>query len=186
MGIFEILFIAVGLSMDAFAVSICLGLSCHNGINLKKLLMPAFYFGLFQAIMPLLGYFCGKKFLGFISEYDHWAAFILLFLIGLNMIKESRECPSDAAKADFSHKALFILAIATSIDAFAIGLTFGFLRAKILFCVVIIGFVTFLFSLFGVKIGQIFGLKYKSSAELFGGVILILIGAKVLLEHILG
>lgn len=186
MSIFEVLFIAIGLSMDAFAVSICLGLSSGNSSDFKKMFLPGIYFGLFQALMPVFGYFLGKRFLTFISNYDHWAAFILLGLIGANMIKESRECPDDAAKTDFKHKTLLVLAVATSIDAFAVGLTFGFLNVNILFCAIMIGLVTFLFSILGFWAGKVFSSKYKSSAELFGGVILILIGLKVLLEHILG
>ena len=208
MGIVAVFLIAIGLSMDAFAASICLGLSCQKmpvegnneasfgnlcwavlkkSCSLKDFLLPGLYFGFFQAVMPLIGYFLGKCFYGLIKDYDHWLAFILLFLIGFNMIKESRECTPDAdIKPDFSNKRLFILAVATSIDALAVGVTFAFFDADILLPCLIIGATTFFVSVFGVKIGQIFGARFKSGAELFGGVILILIGVKILFEHILG
>ena len=184
--IFSVFLSGVSLAMDAFAVSICDGM-IYRQLNKRKAVFMPLTFGLFQAVMPLIGYFLGKCFYGLIKDYDHWLAFILLFLIGFNMIKESRECTPDAdIKPDFSNKRLFILAVATSIDALAVGVTFAFFEADILLPCLIIGATTFFVSVFGVKIGQIFGARFKSGAELFGGVILILIGVKILFEHILG
>ncbi len=182
MGTGELFVIAVALSMDAFAVSICKGLSVEK-LRLKHAAVSGLYFGGFQALMPLIGFFLGKQFAHLITSVDHWIAFILLALIGINMIKESR---SDAEELDssFSFKTMFPLAIATSIDALAVGVTFAFLNVNIWFAVGFIGVITFAFSAAGVKIGQLFGARFKSKAELFGGIVLILIGIKILLEHL--
>ena len=183
MGIFELFVLAIGLSMDAFAVSICKGLSVQK-LELKHMLVVGAYFGGFQALMPAIGYVLGSQFEHLIVSIDHWIAFVLLLFIGGNMIKESRENDVDDLDDDFGFKTMILLAIATSIDALAVGITFAFLRVDIMAAVVFIGCITFICSAFGVKIGNVFGVKYKSKAELAGGVILILIGTKILLEHL--
>jgi putative Mn2+ efflux pump MntP len=179
----EIFLIAVGLSMDAFAVSVTLGISAKTP-KLKQMVVPGAYFGFFQALMPLTGYFAGTYFAGRIQSLDHWIAFILLAFIGGKMVTESfsRE---NKEKADYSFTAMLILSLATSIDALAIGVTFAFLKANIIKAIVIISITTFIISMGGVKIGAIFGTKFKSKAELAGGLILIIIGLKVLAEHTL-
>lgn len=188
MGIAELFVLAVGLSMDAFAVSVCKGLSLGE-INKKHMITAGVWFGGFQALMPLIGYFLGNVFADKIIRYDHWIAFILLGLIGVNMIKEALEtksdevCP-DCSDASMSASSMFFLAVATSIDALAVGVTFAFLDVAIVPAVSFIGIITFVCSAAGIKIGSIFGTKYKSKAELFGGVILVLIGLKILLEGI--
>lgn len=181
MSFFEILMIGVGLSMDAFAVSICKGLSVGK-IKLKHMLSAGLWFGGFQALMPLIGYLLGTSFEKYVSAVDHWIAFILLVLIGANMIKESRE--EEKQNDSFSFKTMLMLAVATSIDALAIGITFAFLQVNIVSSVIIIGITTFVFSVAGIKIGSIFGTKYKSKAEILGGLVLIGIGIKILLEHL--
>lgn len=182
MGILELFLIAVGLSMDAFAVSICKGLSVQR-LKLKHALLAGAYFGGFQALMPTIGYLLGTQFEHLIVSIDHWIAFALLVFIGGNMIKESREEDEDLDD-DFSVKAMLILAIATSIDALAMGVTFAFLRVDIVAAVLFIGCITFVCSSIGVKIGHVFGVRFKAKAELAGGVILILMGFKILLEHL--
>lgn len=187
MSLLELLIIAIGLSMDAFAVSIGKGLSLQK-IRLSHALKVGLWFGGFQALMPLIGYLLGSTFAEIVSAYDHWVAFILLALIGGNMIKESLEKDDDCkcnkkGKDGFGFATMFTLAVATSIDALAIGVTFAFFKVAIIPAIITIGITTFLFSIAGLKIGNIFGCKYKSQAELFGGVILILIGLKILLEH---
>ena len=186
MGLLELLIIAVGLSMDAFAVSISKGLSLKS-IRLEHALKVGLWFGGFQALMPLIGYLLGSTFAEAVSAFDHWVAFILLALIGGNMIKESfdkDECDCEEKGGyGFGYKTMFTLAVATSIDALAVGVTFSFLCVKIIPAIILIGSVTFLFSVAGLKIGNIFGCKYKSHAELAGGIILILIGIKILIEH---
>lgn len=185
MNLFELLAIAVGLSMDAFAVAICKGLSMPR-LSVKNSVIVGLYFGIFQAGMPLFGYFLGVQFKDKIEVIDHWIAFVLLGLIGLNMIKESREreaCPADST-LDF--KNMCVLAIATSIDALAVGVTFAFLHADIIVAVSTIGVTTFLISVAGVGIGHVFGSRYKARAELMGGIILIGMGVKILAEHLLG
>lgn len=183
MEIAELLIIAVGVSMDAFAVSICKGLSVQN-IRPKHAMITAAWFGGFQALMPLLGYFLGVSFAGFVTSVDHWIAFILLGIIGGNMIKESfhreENCCVDP---DFSFKTMLGMAIATSIDALAIGVTFAFLGVNIWSAVLFIGLTTALFSATGVYIGNIFGSRYKSKAEFAGGFILVVMGVKILLDH---
>lgn len=184
MGLWELFVIAVGLSMDAFAVSICKGLSVGK-IKIKHLLTAGIYFGGFQALMPAIGYLLGTRFQHLITSVDHWIAFVLLGIIGANMIKESREsCDCSEMDADFGFKVMIPLAVATSIDALAVGVTFAFLQVQIVPAVLFIGTITFLLSAAGVKIGNVFGLKYKSKSELFGGVVLILMGTKILLEHL--
>lgn len=183
MGLVELFMIAVGLSMDAFAVSICKGLSLGK-IKFKHMCIAGLWFGGFQALMPAIGYFLGSFFADMVSKYAHWVAFILLAIIGGNMIKESFEknecdCCGDAA---MDAKTMFIMAIATSIDAMAVGVSFAFLKVSIITAVTFIGAVTFICSGLGVKIGSIFGSKYKSKAELAGGIVLILMGTKTLLE----
>ena len=188
MGFLELFLIAVGLSMDAFAVAVCTGLSMQQR-SLKKSMIVGLYFGSFQAVMPLIGYFLGSQFADKIVELDHWVAFILLAFIGARMIKESFEkdnidcidCIEEEVSLDF--KTMFPLAVATSIDALAVGISFAFLSVRILPAVTFIGVTTFLLSMLGVRIGNAFGARFEKKAELLGGVILILIGLKILLEH---
>ena len=182
MNILELFILAVGLSMDAFAVSICKGLSLGK-IQKKHMAIAGAWFGGFQALMPLIGYFAGRFFAEKLTQYDHWVAFILLLFIGGSMIKESL-CEEEESNDAMDIKTMFLLAVATSIDALAVGVTFAFLKVAIIPAVVFIGVVTFVCSAIGIKIGSIFGTKYKSKAELCGGIILILIGLKILLEGI--
>lgn len=181
MSIWELALLAVGLSMDAFAVSICKGLSTR-GVTWKHSVLCGLYFGGFQALMPVLGYLLGRQFSSLITGIDHWIAFLLLGLIGGNMILESRG-QSEQLNSSFSPRTMLPLAIATSIDALAVGVTFAFLQVEIVPAVSLIGAITFLFGAAGVKIGSVFGLKFKSKAELAGGIVLILMGLKILLEH---
>lgn len=183
MSLFELFILAVGLSMDAFAVSICKGLSVGE-LKPKHALICGLYFGGFQALMPFLGWLLGIQFQSFITSVDHWIAFILLGIIGLNMIKESRSQEEECPDASFGPKAMLPLAVATSIDALAVGVTFAFLDVQIAPAVSFIGVITFLLSAVGVKIGNVFGLKYKSKAELFGGIVLVAMGLKILIEHL--
>lgn len=183
MGFIEILLIGVGLSMDAFAVSICKGLSTRK-LEFKHALICGGYFGFFQGLMPLIGYVLGVQFKDKIESIDHWIAFILLALIGINMIKEAFGEEDEECNPDFSFKAMLPLAIATSIDALAVGVTFAFLNVNIFSAIIIIAITTFLISMIGVKIGHVFGSRYKSKAETVGGIILILMGIKILLEHL--
>ncbi|MCI8769182.1 manganese efflux pump MntP family protein [Schaedlerella sp.] len=180
MGIFELFVLAVGLSMDAFAVSVCKGLSLGR-IRRKHMYIAGAWFGGFQALMPLIGYYLGRFFADAITEYDHWIAFILLIIIGGKMVKESFD-KEEQMDGSMSARSMLLLAVATSIDALAVGVTFAFLKVSIIPAVSFIGVVTFVCSAVGVKIGSIFGTKYRSRAELCGGIILILIGAKILLE----
>ncbi len=183
MTILELFILAVGLSMDAFAVAVCKGLAIGK-INMKHALIVGLWFGGFQALMPLVGYLLGSSFAEYIAAVDHWIAMILLALIGVNMVRESRDKDPEHADPSLGFKTMLVMAVATSIDALAVGVTFAFLEVRILPAVSFIGVVTFLLSALGVKIGSIFGTKYKSKAELTGGVILILIGLKILLEHL--
>ena len=185
MSLFENFLIAVGLSMDAFAVAVCKGLSMRK-ITLQKALIVGLYFGIFQSVMPLIGYFLGRQFAGLITAYDHWVTFVLLALIGLNMIGESREKNEEEEKTDasLSPRSMLPLAIATSIDALAVGISFAFLKVEIVPAVSFIGVITLILSMVGVKIGNVFGARYKSRAELAGGLVLILLGTKILLEHL--
>ncbi len=183
MGIWELFVLAVGLSMDAFAVSICKGLSLGK-IKAKHMCIAGIWFGGFQALMPLIGYFLGSLFADMITKYDHWIAFILLIFIGGNMIKEALG-DEENVDASMDVKSMFLLAVATSIDALAVGVTFAFLKVAIVPAVSFIGIVTFICSAAGVKIGSIFGTKYSKKAEFFGGVVLILIGIKILVEGLI-
>lgn len=185
MSLIELFLIAVGLSMDAFAVSVCKGLATRK-ISAKHLLTVGLWFGGFQALMPAIGYFLGSAFESYITSFDHWVAFVLLGFIGGNMIHESlsKDC-NDSANDCFSIKTMFIMAVATSIDALAVGITFALLPdVNITAAVLFIGAITFVLSGIGLKVGNIFGLKYKAKAEFAGGLILILIGIKILLEHL--
>lgn len=185
MSLLEIVLIGVGLSMDAFAVSICKGLAVKK-LYIKQAFIVGLYFGGFQALMPLIGYGLGVSFCNQIENYDHWVAFILLVLIGINMIREGCGGCEEGEECCpiFSLKAMLVLAIATSIDALAVGVTFAFLGINIFIAIAVIGITTFVISIAGVKIGNVFGARYKSKAEIVGGVILILIGVKILLEHL--
>ena len=182
MSILDLFILAVGLSMDAFAVSVCKGLSLGK-IKPKHMCIAGAWFGGFQALMPLIGYFLGSFFAEMIAKYDHWVAFVLLAIIGGNMIKESFD-KDEKVDSSMDVKSMLLLAIATSIDALAVGVTFAFLQVQIVPAVSFIGVITFIFSAVGVKIGSLFGTKYKSKAELFGGIVLVLIGIKILLEGI--
>lgn len=183
MDLFSLFTIAVGLSMDAFAVSICKGLAMQK-ISFKKALVVGLWFGGFQALMPFTGYLLGVQFESKISAIDHWIAFVLLVLIGGNMIRESCSKEEDKEDASLDFKTMLLLAVATSIDALAVGVTFAFLKVSILPAVSLIGCTTLLISMLGVRIGHVFGTRYKNKAELAGGIILILIGCKILLEHL--
>lgn len=184
MGIIELLLLSVGLAMDAFAVSICKGISMKR-MNWRKALTIGMYFGGFQALMPVIGYFLGTAFESIITNIDHWVAFILLGIIGGNMIKEAFEDESENCNDDVGFKTMIMLAIATSIDALAVGITFAFLKVNLIAAISMIGVITFVLSVIGTKIGNRFGDKYESKAELVGGVILVLLGIKILLEHLL-
>lgn len=188
MGLLELILIAIGLAMDAFAVSICKGLNMRK-MNYKQAGIIALFFGSFQAIMPLIGWFLGKQFESYITSIDHWIAFLLLAFIGVNMIREAlgdeeEDDETDGDKDRLDIRELFMLAVATSIDALAVGITFAFLKVNILPAVTIIGIITFVISFAGVGIGHQFGRKYEKRAELAGGIILICIGLKILLEHL--
>lgn len=183
MGLFELFVLAVGLSMDAFAVSVCKGLAMPK-ISFKTAATAGIWFGGFQALMPAIGYLLGYQFRDRITAIDHWIAFILLGIIGSNMIKEACSKDEECENACLSVRTMFPLAVATSIDALAVGITFAFLEVHIIAAVSFIGATTFIISAVGVRIGNIFGTKYKSKAELAGGVILILLGLKILLEHL--
>ena len=184
MGILELLILAIGLSMDAFAVSVCKGLAMKK-LEFKNMAIVGLWFGGFQALMPTIGYFLGVQFKNQITAIDHWIAFVLLGIIGANMIKEA--CSKDdeeEVKANLDVKTMFMLAIATSIDALAVGITFAFLSVNLVHAVTFIGITTFILSAVGVGIRNIFGTKYKAKAEIAGGIILILLGIKILLEHL--
>ena len=184
MGFLELLIIAVGVSMDAFAVSVCKGLAVSR-VRPRHALKTGLWFGGFQALMPVIGYFLGVSFADLVSSVDHWIAFVLLAIIGGNMVKESfeeEECCT-SADSDFFFRVMLAMAIATSIDALAIGVSFAFLGSNIWTAVLCIGLVTGAFSAAGVYVGNIFGRKYKSKAEFAGGAILIAMGLKILLEH---
>ena len=185
MGLIELILIGLGLSMDAFAVSLCKGMSMDK-LNTRHAAIIALFFGGFQAVMPFLGWLLGKQFESYITRVDHWVAFVLLALIGGKMIYEvfhKDRCPAkEANKLDI--KELFVLAVATSIDALAVGISFAFLRVSIAPAVSLIGIITFAVTFAGVFIGHKTGTKLKSKAELVGGIVLILIGMKILLEHL--
>jgi len=205
MNLIELFILAVGLSMDAFAVAICAGLTMKK-VSVKKSLIVGLYFGVFQAVMPIIGYMVATLFADQIIGYDHWIAFVLLCFLGAKMIVESfkkegctdRECPDgmcsdracpggkrpDNKEASLKPAQMLPLALATSIDALAVGVSFAFLRVSIIPAVSFIGITTLAISMVGVKIGNIFGTKFKSKAEFAGGIILVLIGVKILLEHL--
>lgn len=182
MGLLELFIVAVGLAMDAFAVSICKGLSLGK-IKMKHMAIAGLWFGGFQALMPAIGYFVGSLFADRIEAVDHWIAFVLLAIIGVSMIKEASQ-EEDEMDACMDPKCMFVLSVATSIDALAVGVSFAFLRVSIVWSVIFIGVITFMLSAIGVKIGCVFGAKYKSKAEIAGGIVLIIIGVKILLEHL--
>lgn len=183
MGAIEILLISIGLAMDAFAVSVCKGLAMKK-MSWKKAIIIGLYFGIFQAVMPVIGYFLGTTFERFITYVDHWVAFILLVGIGINMVKEAFDKESENRNDNVDMKTMLVLSIATSIDALAIGITFACLKIHIVMPVITIGLITFIISVIGVKIGNRFGDKYGKKAGIMGGVILILLGIKILLEHL--
>ena len=183
MDLFTLFTLAVGLSMDAFAVSICKGLSMEK-LSIKNMAVVGLWFVGFQALMPVIGYLLGVQFKDKITAIDHWIAFILLGFIGVNMIRESLDKEESCPVAGVDAKTMFPLAVATSIDALAVGITFAFLDVAIVPAASFIGIVTFVCSVFGVKAGNVFGMKYKSKAELAGGIILVLLGLKILLEHL--
>lgn len=192
MGIVELLMIGIGLSMDAFAAAVCKGL-CMKRFKYKNGFVIALFFGGFQAFMPFVGWSLGKQFEASITGIDHWIAFILLGIIGGNMLKEGLNketpedemvCPVDGRDNELNIKELAVMAVATSIDALAVGVTFAFLKVSILPAITVIGFTTYILSFVGVFVGNYFGAKYKKKAEMAGGIILILIGAKILVEHL--
>ncbi len=183
MSVLELFLLAVGLSMDAFAVSVCKGLAVRK-LKTRHMLLCGAWFGIFQALMPLIGYFLFVAIKDYIEGVDHWIAFILLAFLGGKMLKESFSKCEECVEASFGFKTMFIMAIATSIDALAAGITLVLPGVNIFLAVLFIGVVTFLLSSIGVKIGNHFGAKYKNKAEFAGGVILILIGLKILLEHL--
>ena len=178
----ELFLLAVGLAMDAFAVSVCKGLALPR-IDMKKALAAGLWFGGFQALMPLLGYLLGSRFASYIADFDHWIAFVLLALIGGNMIRESFG-DEEEADVSFGLRDMLPLALATSIDALAVGLTFAFLSVRVLPAVTLIGVGTLVISMAGVKLGNLFGARFRGKAEFAGGLILILLGVKILLEHL--
>ena len=183
MGIVELVILSIGLAMDAFAVAICKGLSIVK-MSWKNAIIVGLYFGIFQAIMPIFGYILGIRFQNYITNIDHWIAFVLLATIGINMIKEALSTEKEEENDSLKFKDMLILSIATSIDALAIGITFAFLNVNIVLSASLIGIITFLISMLGVKIGNVFGRKYEKKAQLTGGIILILLGIKILLEHL--
>lgn len=182
MSIIEVLILSFGLAMDAFAVSICQGLAIKDK-PIQHGIISGFYFGGFQALMPLIGYLLGSRFSHFISSVDHWIAFVLLSIIGGKMVKESRES-DDCPLADYTPKGMVPLAIATSIDALVIGITLAFLQVNLFLSVSLIGVITFCMCVIAVSIGHRFGSAIKSKSELLGGLILIAIGIKILVEHL--
>ena len=186
MSFLELFLIGIGLSMDAFAVSVCKGLGMER-INKRDTLLLGVFFGGFQALMPSIGYFLGSQFASYIERYDHWIAFVLLAFIGANMVRESRAKDEEEESGEYRplrYRELTLLAVATSIDALAVGVTFAFLGVRIVSAAALIGCTTFVISIAGVWVGNLFGARYKSRAELTGGVILILIGVKILAEHL--
>lgn len=184
MSLTELFILAVGLAMDAFAVSVCKGLAMAR-CTVKKSMVCGAWFGGFQALMPALGYLLGYQFRSYITAVDHWIAFVLLGLIGLSMIREALSKDEEPENDSLDVKTMFLLAVATSIDALVVGITFAFLPdTNIVAAVSFIGIITFIISSAGVKIGNVFGAKYRSRAELAGGIILIILGTRVLLDHI--
>ena len=183
MGIAETMILAVGLSMDAFAVSICKGLALPK-VTARSAAVVGAWFGAFQGLMPLLGYFLGTSFQRYITAFDHWIAFVLLAIIGGKMVAEAFEPEEGPPDGSLAPGKMLVLAVATSIDALALGITLALLQVEIALPVVLIACTTFVLSFLGVRLGNVFGLRYKSKAELVGGVVLILLGVKILLEHL--
>ena len=183
MSLLSLFIIAIGLAMDAFAVSICKGLAMQK-VSFKKAGIVGLWFGGFQALMPFVGYLLGSQFEQYITAFDHWIAFALLLLIGGSMIREALSKQEECANASLDIKSMLLLAVATSIDALGVGVTFAFLQVEIIPAIAFIGVITFVLSTLGVKVGNVFGVKYKSKAELAGGVILILMGFQILFEHL--
>lgn len=193
MGLFELILLAAGLAMDAFAVAMCKGLALQKA-NVRQMSLVGAWFGGFQALMPAIGYFLGRSFYIYIEKFDHWIAFALLFIIGANMLREVIEekrsqkcgckCECENESADLSAKTMLVMAIATSIDALAVGISLAMANANIFVAAILIGAITFALSATGVKLGSVFGARFKSKAEIFGGVVLILLGVKILLEHL--
>lgn len=183
MGTIELICLSLGLAMDAFAVSICKGIAMKKH-DWKKACIIGLYFGGFQALMPVIGYFCGNTLESIVTSVDHWIAFILLGIIGGKMIKDSLSQHCESYDDNICFKTMIILAIATSVDALAIGITFAFLNVNLIFAIILIGIISFLLSMFGTKIGNHFGDRFQKKAELIGGTILILLGTKILLEHL--
>lgn len=183
MGFWELLLLAVGLSMDAFAVSVCKGLAMKQ-LTWRSILIPGLWFGGFQGLMPFLGWLLGSRFTIYITSVDHWIAFFLLGILGVNMLREAKSGQDEEADASLGFRTMLAMAVATSIDALAVGITFAFLAVNILWAVSFIALVTFVLSGVGVKIGSVFGTRFKAKAEALGGCILILLGVKILLEHL--
>ena len=183
MDFLTLVLISVGLAMDAFAVSICKGLAIKRP-DARVLFVIGLWFGGFQFLMPVIGYCLGSTFYDYISDYDHWIAFLLLSAIGLNMIRESFHAGEEEEDADIGIRIMFILAVAVSIDALAVGITLALEGADIMFSSAVIGIITFAISVIGVRIGSIAGDRFNGKAEMLGGIILILIGIKILLEHL--
>ena len=183
MGFLELTLLAVGLSMDAFAVSICKGLAMDR-VTLGRAAVVGLWFGGFQGLMPLLGWFLGSRFSSYITAVDHWIAFALLVILGLNMLREAQSGGEDEVDASLGVRIMLAMAVATSIDALAVGITFAFLSVDVLPAAAFIALVTFLFSALGVKLGNLCGSRFQAKAEALGGLLLILLGVKILLEHL--
>lgn len=183
MSFFTLFTLAIGLAMDAFAVSVCKGLALKK-MSLKKAFITGAYFGLFQAGMPVIGYFLGISFRDYITSIDHWISFGLLVFLGIKMIREALKNEACSTNDSVAFRVMIVLAVATSIDALAVGITFAFLNVNLVVAVSLIGIVTFLLSMIGVRLGHIFGARYKRAAECLGGGVLILLGFKILLEHL--
>ena len=182
--IIELIILSIGLAMDAFSAAICKGLSKAK-IQKKDAISVGIYFGSFQALMPIIGYSIGIKFYEQITNVDHWIAFILLFCIGINMIKDAIINKEEEKDDSLKTQDMLVLAVATSIDALAVGITFAFLNVNIILACTLIGVITFAISIIGVKIGNVFGNKYEKKAQIFGGIILIILGFKILLQHLM-
>lgn len=183
MGFLEITITSIGLAMDAFATSICKGLALKK-INFKKCMIVGLYFGIFQGLMPVIGYLLGSALGEYILRVDHWIAFALLTFVGSSMLIDATSKKEETVTNDISFKSMLPLAVATSIDALAVGVTFAFLKVNILFSVLLIGIITFILSIIGVKIGSKFGKKYEKKAQILGGAILIIMGLRILLTHL--
>ncbi len=184
MSFLDIFILGIALSMDAFAVALCKGLKLNNTVKIKDCVIVGLWFGVFQGLMPLIGYLLGVNFSEIVGKYDDLIAFLLLCVIGISMIKEGFDKGDSCDNYSMKFKEMLLLSIATSIDALAVGVTFAFLHANIIYSIIIIGVTTFVFSAMAVKIGSMFGSKLKSKAEIFGGVTLIIIGVKILIEYL--